>query len=172
VRVVFKEARVAQTLAFNIAVLPEHVYGKGDFGKNRSVVGNGPYVFVKREPGRGIELRRRPDYWRTRPHIDEVRFRVVADDTVAWNALKRGDLDVGRINNPTWQRGKGEPGVNAKLAFHNVYLLSSNVILWNLDDPKLSDVRVRRALAMAYDRKTIIDELYFGQAFDNLIALQ
>src|SRR5687768_2785256 len=52
VQVVFKEARVAQLLSFNIPVLPEHVYGKGDFAKNRAVVGNGPYVLQKREPGR------------------------------------------------------------------------------------------------------------------------
>lgn len=164
VRVVFKEARVAQLLSFNIAVLPEHVYGKGDFGRNRAVVGNGPYVLVKREPGRGIQLRRRADYWRTKPHIEHVHFRVVANDTVAWNALRRGDLDVGRINNSTWQRGKDDPAVRGKLDFLNVYLLSSNVILWNLDDAKLSDARVRRALAMSYDRNTVIERLYFGQA--------
>lgn len=164
VRVVFKEPRVARLLSFNIAVLPEHVYGKGDFSRNRKVVGNGPYVMISREVGRSIVLRRNAKYWRAKPHIETVVFRVVADDTVAWNALKRGDLDVGRINNPTWQRGKDEPAVREKLDFQNIYLLSSNVILWNLSDPKLKDVHVRRALAMSFDRKTVIDKLYFGQA--------
>jgi peptide/nickel transport system substrate-binding protein len=164
VRVVFTEPRVAQLLAFNIAVLPEHVYGKGDFGKNRAVVGSGPYVLVKRETGRSIQLRRRADYGRAKPHIEHVVFRLIADDTVAWNALKRGDLDVGRVNNSTWQRGKDDPAVQQKLDFHNIYLLSYNCILWNLDDPKLNDVRVRRALAMSFDRRAVIERLYFGHA--------
>lgn len=164
VRVVFKEPRVAQLLAFNIAVLPEHVYGKGDFASIRKVVGNGPYVLISREVGRSIVLRRNAKYWRERPHIEHVTFRLVADDTVAWNALKRGDLDVGRVNNSTWQRAKDEPGVQETIAFHNIYLLSYNCILWNLSDPKLNDVRVRRALAMSFDRRTVIERLYFGHA--------
>jgi len=164
VRVVFKEARVAQLLAFNIAVLPEHVYGKGDFKSIRKVVGNGPYVLISREVGRSIVLRRNAKYWRAKPHVDQVTFRLVADDTTAWNALKRGDLDVGRINNATWQRGKDDPQISAKLDFHNIYLLSYNAIFWNLADPKLNDVRVRRALAMSFDRKAVIDRLYFGHA--------
>lgn len=164
VHVVFKEAHVAQLLAFNIPVLPEHVYGHGNFAKNRAVVGNGPYVLVKREPGRAVHLKRRADYWRKKPHIENVILRVVSDDTTAWNALKRGDLDIGRINNSTWHRAKDEPAVKEKLDFLNLYLLSYNAIAWNLDDPKLSDVRVRRALAMTFDRQSVIDRLYFGHA--------
>ena len=164
VRVVFKEARVAQLLAFNIAVLPEHVYGKGDFGAIRKVVGNGPYVMISREVGRSIVLRRNAKYWREKPHVENVTFRLIADDTTAWNALKRGDVDVARVNNSTWQRGKDEPEVKAKLDFHNIYLLSYNAILWNLSDPKLNDVRVRRALAMSFDRNAVIERLYFGHA--------
>ncbi len=164
VRVVFKDARVAQLLAFNIAVLPEHVYGKGELGQIRKVVGNGPYVLISREVGRSIVLRRNAKYWREKPHIENVTFRLIADDTTAWNALKRGDVDVARVNNSTWQRGKDDPQVQAKLDFHNIYLLSYNCILWNLDDPKLNDVRVRRALAMSFDRRAVIERLYFGHA--------
>lgn len=164
VRVVFKDARVAQLLAFNIAVLPQHVYGKGDFGKIRQVVGNGPYVVISREVGRTIVLRRNAKYWRTKPHIEHVTFRLIADDTTAWNALKRGDVDVARVNNSTWHRGKDDPQIQAKLDFHNIYFLSYNAILWNLSDAKLNDVRVRRALAMSFDRNAVIQQLYFGEA--------
>jgi peptide/nickel transport system substrate-binding protein len=164
VQVVFKEARVAQLLSFNIPVLPEHVYGKGDFSRNREVVGNGPYVLQRREPGRSIHLRRRADYWRDKPHIENVVLRVVSDDATAWNALQRGDLDVARIDNATWQRVKDDPAVAAKLEFLNVYQQLYNAIAWNLADPKLGDVRVRRALAMAFDRRSVIEKLYFGHA--------
>lgn len=164
VQVAFKEAHVPQLLAFNIPVLAEHVYGKGDFAKNRAVIGNGPYVLVKRDVGRSIHLRRRADYWREKPQIENVFMRVVSDDTTAWNALKRGDLDVGRINNATWHRAKDEPAVKETLDFLNIYLPSYNAIAWNLTDPKLNDVRVRRALAMTFDRKSVIESLHFGHA--------
>ena len=163
VRVVFKEARVTQVLAFNIGVMPEHVYGKGELGKITKVVGNGPYVLKSRERGT-ILLTRREDYWREKPRIREVLFRFVADDTVAWNAVKRGQIDVGRVQNATWFRDKDDPAVKEKIEFQNVWPLSYNFFIWNLKNPLFADVRVRRALAMNYDRRTVIDTLYHGQA--------
>ncbi|HUP59335.1 MAG TPA: ABC transporter substrate-binding protein [Thermoanaerobaculia bacterium] len=163
VRVVFKEPRVTQLLSFNIGIMPEHVYGKGDFGKITAVVGNGPYVLKKRERGT-ILLERRADYWREKPRIASVLFRFVADDAVAWNAIKRGQIDVGRIHNETWFRDKDNPAVKEKIEFQNVWPLSYNFFIWNLKNPLFADVRVRRALAMNYDRRTVIDTLYHGQA--------
>lgn len=164
VSVVFKEARVPQLLSFNIGVMPEHVYGKGDFAKNEQVVGTGPYVLKKRERGRSILVERRENYWREKPLIDSVLFRVISDDKVAWNAMLRGELDASRINNEIWWREKDKPEVRAKVAFHNIWTLSYNCIIWNVEDPLFDDARVRRAMAMSFDRRTIIDKLYHGQA--------
>ena len=164
VRVVFSEARAAQLLAFTIGVMPEHVYGKGDFAKNKQVVGTGPYVLRRREPGRSILVEKRADYWREKPYIDSVLFRVIADDTVAWNAMLRGDVDVGRVPNEIWAREKDKPAVRDKLEFHNAWLLSYNAVVWNVEHPLFNDPRVRRALAMSFDRQTVIDRLYHGQA--------
>lgn len=164
VRVAFTEARAAQLLAFNISVLPEHVYGKAKLADNEAVVGNGPYVLKARDPGQSITLQRRADYWREGPYIDTVVFRVVADDHVAWNALMRGDLDVGRITNDTWWRERDAPGVAKKFAFVDAWLLSYNCFAWNLDDPLFRDAETRRALAMAFDRDAVIANLYHGRA--------
>lgn len=163
-RIVFREARVPQLFAFNIGVLPKHVYGKGKFEKITAIIGNGPYVFKRRETGRSILLERNTKYWRAQPPIDSVLFRVINDETQAWAALKRGDIHVTRVDNDTWFREKDTPAVAEKIAFHNVYPLSYNAVAWNLSDPLFQDMRVRRALAMAFDRKTVIDNLYHGQA--------
>lgn len=164
VRVAFKEVRAGQLLAFNLGVMPEHVYGKGDFKKNRAVIGSGPYVLKRRETGRSILLVRRDDYWRTKPLIKEILFRPIGDDGVAWKALERGDIDVGRATNDTWFRVKDDPKVRERIEFHNVWQFTYNAVAWNLDDPLFTDVRVRRALAMCFDRQTVIDKLYHGQA--------
>lgn len=163
-RIVFREARVTQLFAFNIGVLPQHIYGKGNFKKNRAVIGNGPYVLARRQTGRSILVERNAKYWREAPLIDSVLFRVIGDDNVAWSALQRGDIHVTRVNNDTWFRVKDEPAVTAKIAFHDVYPLAYNAVPWNLKDPLFQDVRVRRALAMSYDRQAIIDQLYHGHA--------
>ena len=161
-RIVFREPRVTQLITFNIGVLPKHVYDKGDFQKNSAVVGNGPYVLERRESGKSISLKRNESYWREKPYIDTVLFRVIADDNVAWNALKRGDIHVTRVNNDTWAREKD--AVADRVDFHNTWLLSWNGVPWNLKDPLFRDASVRRALAMAFDRQSVIDRLYHGQA--------
>lgn len=163
VRVVFKTARVAQLLAFNIAVMPEHVYRVGDFTTNPAVVGSGPYV-LKRRDQNGIFLEARSDYWREKPSIASFVFRPIADEGVAWRALMRGDVDVSRVNNDTWAHDKDKAEVRDRLQFLDVWLLSYNCIAWNLHHPPFDDPRVRRALAMTFDRRAIIAALYHGQA--------
>ncbi len=162
VEVVFTEPHVARWYAFNIGVLPEHVYGKGDFKNdfNDMAVGNGPYVLARRQAEQPITLERRADYWREKPHIQRIVFKVIGDTTVAWNAMKRGDIDEMRLKTDFWAREKNAPNVE----FHDVWALQYNCIAWNNRDPILRDPRVRRALAMAFDTKQVIDTMYHGQA--------
>lgn len=164
VRVVFKNARAGMLLSFHLGVMPEHVYAKEDFGKTKKVVGTGPYVVARRGVDRSILLERREDYWREKPHIQSILFRTIPDDTVASRALRRGDVDVSHISNDNWVHLKDDPEIQQKIEFHTVYQPGYNCIAWNLRDPLLHDVRVRRALAMVYDRQTIIERLYHGQA--------
>ena len=165
VRVAFREARVPQLVSFAlIPVLPKHVYSKGKFDQVRAVVGNGPYVLERRESGKSIYLKRNPNYWRDKPYIDNVVFRVIEDDTVAWNALRRGDVHVARLNNDAWVRVKDDPEVQKRVVFHDRYELMYNCLPWNLKDPLFQDARVRRALAMAYDVNTVIQRIYHGHA--------
>ncbi|HVG23799.1 MAG TPA: ABC transporter substrate-binding protein [Thermoanaerobaculia bacterium] len=162
-RVVFREARVPQLMSFNIPVVPKHVYGKGKFEKVRAVVGNGPYVLDRRQ-NKNIYLKRNANYWREQPHIENVVFRVIEDDTQAWNALRRGDIHVARLNNDAWARVKDDPQVKERVVFYDRYDLMYNCLPWNLKDPLFQDVRVRRALAMAFDLNSVIARLYHGNA--------
>ena len=164
VRVAFREARVPQLVSFNIPVVPKHVYSKGKFDQVRAVVGNGPYVLERRETGKNIYLKRNENYWRDKPPIDRVVFRVIADDTQAWNALRRGDVHVARLNNDAWVRVKDDPAVQERVVFHETYSLMYNCLPWNLKDPLFQDVRVRRALAMSFDTEKVIRELNHGNA--------
>jgi hypothetical protein len=92
-----------------------------------------------------------------------VLFRVIAEDATAWNAIIRGDVDVGRISNDIWWREKDKPTTKQKFDFVTAWLLSYNCIAWNVEDPLFNDARVRRAMAMTFDRPTIIKNLFHGQ---------
>lgn len=166
VQVVFKQARAAQKYAFNIGVLPEHVYSRGSMNKdhNWTAVGNGPYVLSRREAGKDILLTRNNNYWREKPYLDRILFTVLPNDTVAWNAMKRGDIDETRILSDFWRNERNSPEVRKTMEIHRFYSLGYNFIGWNNRDPILQDKRVRRALSMSLDRRKIINTLYFGTA--------
>ncbi len=166
VEVGFDRARASQLAAFNIGILPEHFYSKGDFGEdfNDTVLGSGPYVLTKRDPGQQIILERRKDYWRTTPHIQRVIFRIIPDDAVAWNAAKRGDIDETKMTSDQWQLERNRPEVTSTIDIRRFYSLDYNFIAWNNRRPLLADPRVRTALSMCLDRAAIINNVYFGTA--------
>ncbi len=165
--VAFKEAIAPQILHFNdLLVLPEHVYGRGDFKTDfiSRAVGNGPYRLIRRVPGKEILLERRPEYWRTRPNLQRVLFKVITEDATAWNAMKRGEIDETIIPMDTWVAESKRPELQKFIDFRRFYTLNYNYIPWNTRDPLLSDKRLRRALAKCIDLKSIIENLYHGTA--------
>ncbi len=72
-------------------------WGK-DFGFHP--VGTGAFAFEKWQHDIRITLKKNPDYWRTDargerlPYLDAVEFVVVPNDAVAYEELKKGNLDV------------------------------------------------------------------------------
>jgi peptide/nickel transport system substrate-binding protein len=163
----FKDGISPQLAHFNdLLVIPEHVYSKGDFKTDFTsrVVGCGPYRLVRREPGKEILLERRPEYWGPRPNLQRVLFKVIADDTTAWNAMKRGEIDETTISTDVWLAEGRRPELQKFIDFRRFYTLNYNYVAWNNRDPVLGDKRLRRALAMCIDLKSIIENLYHGTA--------
>jgi peptide/nickel transport system substrate-binding protein len=165
-QVAFLSARPSQIHAFNIGVIPEHVYSKGNFTKafTSRAVGTGPYRLVRRDAGREIILERRDDYWREKPYIQTIVFKVIADRAQAWNALRTGAIDETVATTDQWLQDRDDPGFADRVEFHRFYELGYNFIPWNNRDPILSDSRVRRALTMCLDRRLIVEKLYYGTA--------
>jgi peptide/nickel transport system substrate-binding protein len=165
--IAFKEALATQAIQFSsLLVLPERVYSKGDFRTDFTsiAVGSGPYRLVRRVPGKEVVLERREDYWSTKPHIKTVLFKTVVDLQTAWNALQRGDIDETIISSDTWANASQRPDLQRTIEFRRFYTLNYNFITWNCKDPLFNDRRVRRAMAMCIDLKSIINNLYHGTA--------
>lgn len=165
--IVFKEALAGQLVRFNdLLVLPERVYSVGNFKSDFSsrAIGTGPYRLVRRVPGQEVVLERRPDYWGEKPYIQTVIFKVIADDTTAWNAMKHGDIDETIVTSDTWMMESRRPELQKTIDFRRFYTLQYNYVPWNNRNPILADKRVRRALAKCIDLESMIKNLYHGTA--------
>lgn len=133
-------------------------------GDGTSPVGTGPFKFKQWNHGDSVELVRNDDYWGSKPKLQDVVFKYFSDANAVNNALKSGDIDViGAVQGPEQLAGfksdqrfkvvQGTP--NGKI------IVSMNNATGN---PALRDVRVRKALSYAIDRKAFIDGVEAGYA--------
>ena len=167
IEIAFRRPLAHQLIHFaDLFILPEHVYATGDFNDdfNDVAIGSGPYRLLKRERGKETVLQRRNDYWRERPHIQTVIFRVLADHGTAWNSLKLGQLDETILTSDVWLRERMNPSLTATVDFRQYYRLSYNFIAWNNRRPLLADANVRRALSQCVPVDAVIRDLFHGGA--------
>jgi peptide/nickel transport system substrate-binding protein len=147
--------------------IPEHVYGQGDFlthPANRKPVGSGPFILEEWVSSQYISLARYDDYYGKRAYLDRMIFKVVEDDAVALNMLKAGELDEMRATQVQWEKQMNAPDFNASFRKYDFYVPGYNFIAWNCRTPWFADKRVRRAMALLFDRESVNTKIYSGFA--------
>ena len=127
-------------------------------------VGTGPFQFVEWKPRQHLKVRRFDHYWNAGlPHVEEIIFRPVVDDTVRYTGLLAGDLDF-IFSLPFAQlpvlSSSPPPGIVPSIKG------GSRWFFLNLHTQRgpLKDVRVRQAIAYALDKSTIMDGVSWGYA--------
>ncbi len=115
--------------------------------------GAGAYVFKERR-GENWILERNPYYYGGPPKIARLVFKTIRDDNSRLLALVggSGDLTENTVSQLLVDAVAEQPRLAVESAPSSVY----SYLLLNDDDPILKDVRVRRAIAYAIDRKTLI----------------
>ena len=114
-------------------------------------VGTGPFEFGSWERGKQITLKKNPDYWGEKAHIDQLIFVAIADPKARATALQNGEVDGFDLVGPADidpLKSAGFQIVNRE-AF-NVLYLGMNQAVKPLNDP-----RVRKAIAYAIDKDAV-----------------
>jgi len=124
-------------------------------------VGTGPFVFKEWRRGSQIVFVRNTSYWKGPVHLDEVVLRPMPDEQTRMASLKAGNLDIA-MNAPA--KEVIEARTNKKLTIHDPGSLGSIFVMINVEQPDVSDVRVRQAMAHALDRETMNKVLNKGLA--------
>ena len=125
-------------------------------------VGCGPFVFQEWESGSFARFVANDKYWLGRPKIDEIFIRFVPDDASQVAALKAGDGDLG-----TFIAYSDIPPLE-QAGVHMVKVFSGYNEGWYFylhpekGHPALKDVKVRQAIALAFDRFSICKDLLLG----------
>jgi len=134
--------------------------GKDEFA--RKPIGTGPYKMVDFVPDQHVILEANPDYWRGKPSIDRVVWRPIPDATARITALITGEV----------QLIEGVPVDLAKLIKQSnevdlVRVPNGGLTVYlglKGHTAPLDNLKVRQALNMAIDRKSIVENILKGYA--------
>jgi peptide/nickel transport system substrate-binding protein len=140
---------------------PESIKRLGNEKNGESPVGTGPFKFVQREPGSKVVFARNASYWGGAPPLDQVIVRVISEPTAAVSALLSKEVHF--INTvPPDSVGLIESHPDFAVVRANVP--SNFVVMYNMRQQPMNDVRVRQALNYALDRETYIRDIMKGLA--------
>lgn len=134
-------------------------YGTPDGGLNCT----GPFRLAKWSKGQNIKLVRNEGYWDSehRARAAEADLSFLVAEATRTSALESGQVD-GTFDVPPSALDKLEQSSAGKI-FFGPSMQSFDVIVSNFKGP-LGDVRVRRALLLALDRKGIVNAALGGRA--------
>lgn len=129
----------------------------------------GPYEYVSRERGQEIVLARRDSWWnqdgkqiRPKPYFKRIRCRIIKDPNTLLLSLKKGNVESCRLTAEQWltqtdskefyQRNTKMRGLEWT-EFH---------VVWNTKRPYFRDEKVRKAMALAFDHKEMLETIFYG----------
>ncbi|MET9604303.1 ABC transporter substrate-binding protein [Streptomyces sp. NPDC006512] len=127
-----------------------------DYGNPRTGVNcTGPFSFGSWTSGQSLTLKRFDGYWNQdlKAKSGEVKFVFLTDATTRVNAFQSGEVDGGWMVPPNSYAQLGSTRAGTLYFGRNTTVAQE--VVGNLKGP-LGDVRVRRALLMAIDRKGIV----------------
>ncbi len=148
-----------------LPIVPAHVFGSGDFNQHpfgRAPIGTGPFRFVKWDTGKEIVLERNENYWGKKPYLDRIVYKIITDNTVAFQVLKQGGLDLMSLRPIQWVKQTRSRRFKKRFKKLKYFLPSYNYIGWNMRRIYFRDRRVRKALTMLVDRQGILRDILYN----------
>lgn len=164
-KVTYKEVFAPGLASWTLAQMPAHLMeGKDprESSLNRHPVGTGPYVFVSWEPGSQVRLKAFPGYFEGRANVERLTYRVIPDMATLFLELRSGGVDWMGLTALQYSRQTQTKFFKRNFQKYK-YLASAYTYLgWNMKDERFKDVRVRRALSYAVNKKEVIKGVLLG----------
>jgi len=148
------------------AILPREAEDKfKDFNHPDAVIGTGPFVLKSYDKGVKMVFERNPDYFmKGFPYLDGVTVEITPDAAARLAVLRAGKAELPHVwgwISPEEARSLKQTTPDMVVTPYRV--IGQGFIYMRTDQPPFNDVRVRRAVSLAIDRKGWNDALLFGE---------
>ncbi len=148
-------------------ILPAHLLAQrasiNEGPYNAMPIGTGPFRVVRWLRGNRIELARNDDYFMGRPKLKSIIISFVPDENAEIVQLRTHEIDWAfqvSVNAYRSLRSMSADDVRSVLTPFNGY----EAIIFNAGRGPTSDVRIRRAITSALDKRALVDKLAYGAA--------
>jgi dipeptide transport system substrate-binding protein len=122
-------------------------------------IGTGPFYLLQYQKDAIIRYRAFPDYWAGKAKLDDLVFAITPDASVRWAKLQKGECHVMPYPNPADLEAMRK---DANIQVLEQPGLNIGYLAYNVTKKPFDDVRVRKAVNMAIDKKAIIDAVYLS----------
>ena len=151
------------------AIAAPSMYEEGNFQTLKGVVGTGPYVYDEFVKGSHTTFTKFADYAGEKAYYDEITVKYIPDSGSRLMALETGEIDFmfasSLMTYDEYQQALTLPNIEGALAdtYGNVKNIAINASGNNMSEVKaITDVNVRKAIAMAIDKKVITEGLTYS----------
>ena len=163
VRVVYRRPFSPALESWMMSILPAHLLedvapDQWPLKFNRAPVGTGPFKFAEWKTNQFVRVVRNDDYFRGRPHLGGIVFRVLPDPLTLRLAFETRQIDFWGVD--PWAVGSFRQ--DDRFTLFSAPSNSYNYIGWNLRKPMFQDLRVRQALAHAVNIGQMIRYVLYG----------
>jgi len=152
--------------SYNMEMIPCEG-ARGEFNMKETAIGTGPFILQTWDKGVSTTYVKNPDYWEPgKPHLDKFVILIMKDTAQQMAAYRTKQIDmiaVSDVNRQPMVDSNPDDLARAQMG------VTMNMIYINHAVKPFDDERVRKAIAMAWDRKGLGDRWYFdynlGTAF-------
>ena len=153
-------ALVALLASGGAPIYPCHVSPR-DMRQNP--IGTGPFRFQEYKPNQSIKITRNPDYWKPgRPYLDAVEYTIIPNRSTALLAFVAGKFDMTFPNEVTIPLLADVKTQSPQVQCQVTPTSEALGMVVNRTAPPFDNAEIRKAMALAIDRKAMIDILAQG----------
>jgi peptide/nickel transport system substrate-binding protein len=162
VTTVYKKKFADWKSLFSQYIIPAHYTKEQPGGWNTGLDKNpekipsaGPFIVESYTPGQSLTLARNEKYYGTKAHLDKIVFRYLPESTTQPAALQNNEVDMiySQPQLDQVQIVKAIPDVTSEINFGLQY----EHLDFNIKNPLLADVAVRKAFATGLNIQQIVD---------------
>lgn len=153
-------------LSWMMDIMPKHLLEGEDITKSplaQHPVGAGPFKFKQWDRGQKIVLEASDTYFKGRPYLDEMVYRVIPDITTMFLELKAGHLDMMTLTPQQYLYQTDSAYFTDNFNKYRYLSFGYSFLAFNFKNKLFQDRKVRQALSYAIDKEGLVKGVLFGQ---------